>query len=417
MKILQALPQHKKLTIITWARIFAICSQLLLSVILFKGKSNYIYSFVFPIAIILFLLLLSIVVTLYRMRLPSPLEERELVAQICIDLLLFTLWEELNFHGEILSVSFYLPGVAMAFAILSNKNIAFIVIYSAILFYISSKLTLSNHLEITHRPKSIEYYAPWVSFLMSTFIIIFFIKKMNDVSIEYNNDLIRSKEYQKQSDIIFSFGLQAASSAHDISKPISTAVLALEEIKLFKPGERSGKEFDEYLNLALEQAKECTKKLANMSFSLGFNEFENEEAINLCLWLDGVLGSFKLKCNKNIIYKLPNTCVYIKNAGILHTIIVNLLENANSAIPSDNGFIQCGCKIENGNAIISITDNGCGIPNDLINLLGKQPVKSTTSGYGIGLMLAFSNAVRIGAKIKLYSDYTGTTATIRVRLL
>ncbi|MFW5402847.1 hypothetical protein V2A85_24770, partial [Yersinia sp. 1252 StPb PI] len=60
---------------------------------------------------------------------------------------------------------------------------------------------------------------------MSTFIIIFFIKKMNDVSIEYNNDLIRSKEYQKQSDIIFSFGLQAASSAHDISKPISTAVL------------------------------------------------------------------------------------------------------------------------------------------------------------------------------------------------
>ncbi|MFW5402844.1 hypothetical protein V2A85_24740, partial [Yersinia sp. 1252 StPb PI] len=85
--------------------------------------------------IVLFLLLLSIVVTLYRMRLPSPLEERELVAQICIDLLLFTLWEELNFHGEILSVSFYLPGVAMAFAILSNKNIAFIVIYSAILFY------------------------------------------------------------------------------------------------------------------------------------------------------------------------------------------------------------------------------------------------------------------------------------------
>jgi two-component system, sensor histidine kinase RegB len=417
MKILQALPQHQKITIFLLARVFSICGQLFLSIAIFKYKLNLFYTFILPVAVIFMLLLISIALTLYRIRLPSPLEENELVVQLCIDLLLFTLWEGLNSHGEILSVSFYLPGLAMAFSILSNKNITFIVIYSAVLFYVSSKFTLSNHIEDIHKPKNFEYYAPWGSFLMSTFIIIFFIKKMNDVSIKYNNDLMLSKEYQKQSDIIFSLGLQAASSAHDISKPISTAVLALEEIKLFKPEERSGKEFDEYLSLALEQAKECTRKLTKMSFSLGFNEFENEEVINLCLWLQNVLSSFELKCNKKIAYVLPNDCLYIKNAGILHTIIINLLENANAAISSDNGFIHCNCKVENGYAIINITDNGCGIPTDLIDLLGRQPVKSTTAGYGIGLMLAFSNAVRIGAKIKLCSDYTGTTATIKVKLL
>ncbi|CNH67055.1 sensor histidine kinase [Yersinia pekkanenii] len=415
MKILQALPQYQKVTYILWSRFFAILSQLFLSVFVFKDILNQEYACVISIIFVLFLLLMSIAVTLYRLRLSTPLKERELVVQLCIDLLLFTLWERLNFHGEISSVSFYLPGLIVAFTILCNKNLIFIVIYSVILFYVSSKFTFSSHLNTIHSAKSLEYYSPRVSFLMSTFIIIFFVKKMNDASIECSNNLIRSIEYQKQSDIIFSLALQASSSAHNISKPISTAVLALEEIKLFKPEERCGKYFDEYLSLALKKTKECTRELTKMSLSLGFSEFENEEVINLCTWLRNVFDSFEVKSNKKVTYLLPDVCIYIKNAGVLHTIIINLLENANSAISSDNGFIHCSCQVENGYAMIRITDNGCGIPSDLIDSLGKKPVKSTTSGHGIGLVLAFSNAVRIGAEIILCSDYAGTVATVRMR--
>ena len=63
--------------------------------------------------------------------------------------------------------------------------------------------------------------------------------------------------------------------------------------------------------------------------------------------------------------------------------------------------------------MICISDNGPGIPAQLRKRLGYEPVRSTTGGKGIGLMLAFATARQMGAKLSLSgNEEGGASATV-----
>jgi len=52
-------------------------------------------------------------------------------------------------------------------------------------------------------------------------------------------------------------------------------------------------------------------------------------------------------------------------------------------------------------AIIRVADDGPGIAPELLKRLGYEPVRSSTGGKGIGLMLAFATARQMGGKLTL----------------
>jgi signal transduction histidine kinase len=99
----------------------------------------------------------------------------------------------------------------------------------------------------------------------------------------------------------------------------------------------------------------------------------------------------------------------------MHTVIVNLLVNAREASGA-GGRITIGSARQNGDAIVSVRDNGCGLaPEFLKNQLFKpfQPTKK--KGIGIGMFQSKMIVEAHGGRIEVDSK-PGEGTTFRILL-
>ncbi|MFI5196862.1 MAG: ATP-binding protein, partial [Chitinophagales bacterium] len=91
---------------------------------------------------------------------------------------------------------------------------------------------------------------------------------------------------------------------------------------------------------------------------------------------------------KVTVNKSPEKLYVFSDRSQLLRVFTNLLENAKQAIPTDKtGNIEVSLKIENGDAIIIITDNGQGIPEDIVKKIFQPYFTTKTSGTGLGLAM------------------------------
>jgi two-component system nitrogen regulation sensor histidine kinase NtrY len=82
--------------------------------------------------------------------------------------------------------------------------------------------------------------------------------------------------------------------------------------------------------------------------------------------------------------KLP---VYSDRSQLLR-VFTNLLENAKQAMPADKpGNIDVSVTSSNQDAIITIADNGHGIPDDVVTKLFQPYFTTKSSGTGLGLAM------------------------------
>jgi two-component system nitrogen regulation sensor histidine kinase NtrY len=74
--------------------------------------------------------------------------------------------------------------------------------------------------------------------------------------------------------------------------------------------------------------------------------------------------------------------------GLLEQVLINLVNNARDAlVGQDNPCIELGARIEERMAIISIEDNGTGIPEDMMEDIYTPFFSTKSKGSGLGLPL------------------------------
>jgi two-component system sensor histidine kinase RegB len=97
--------------------------------------------------------------------------------------------------------------------------------------------------------------------------------------------------------------------------------------------------------------------------------------------------------------------------------IINILNNAAEASPPEKG-IEFQANWDRQQAVFVIRDYGSGLPPELLNFAGKQPVVSKKRGLGVGLFLTYSTIQRLGGRINLYNhDAGGACVEITIPLL
>jgi two-component system, NtrC family, sensor kinase len=101
---------------------------------------------------------------------------------------------------------------------------------------------------------------------------------------------------------------------------------------------------------------------------------------------------------------------------LLRQVLLNLLTNAAHAIGS-NGVITVRAYYESKFVIISITDTGCGIPKENLDLIFTPFFSTKSQGKGSGLGLAISRGIlqKIGGYLSVTSEL-GEGSTFRVHL-
>jgi len=201
---------------------------------------------------------------------------------------------------------------------------------------------------------------------------------------------------------------------HELKTPISVTYAAVDALQNFGLGEDPVKR-NEYLNISREQLM-YLNRLVEQILTMSVEERKNLrltlENINIADEFESQKNKFLLNASKPISFVIDvepdNLSV---NADKLHftNIIGNLIENA-VKYSKDSVEIKLSAYQSGDKTIISVSDNGIGIPNGSLDKIFDKFYRVSTGnvhdvkGYGLGLSYVKTIVEKLGWKIKVESS-------------
>jgi len=308
-------------------------------------------------------------------------------------------------------VSFYLPALAVAAAILPTSYAIGLALYSLICYSLLTMFYQPLHVHDANQGMAYHLAGMWLNFLVSAALITWFVTRMSTTLRDRDAQLAKAREHQLLDERIVALGTQAASAAHEMSTPLATVALIAGELCIEAGRNDALRLYREDLAIVEQQISLCKTALDRMGMVNQISQ--TDTAVSLAQWLRHFFDGWRLRHPALVIrLVLPETTTPVRHPQLLAQVLSTLLDNAAQAVGS-NGQVDLELSVQDACEIIRVCDSGPGIDAELLKRLGYEPVRSTTGGKGIGLMLAFATARQIGARLTLASlPGKGTTALL-----
>ncbi|TAN64861.1 MAG: HAMP domain-containing histidine kinase [Methylobacter sp.] len=256
---------------------------------------------------------------------------------------------------------------------------------------------------------NLHIFGMWFGFVFSAGLVAFFVVELAKTLKAQERNLAEARENSLRDERVIALGTLAASAAHDMGTPLGTVAIVAHELEQEYPIHRFP-DLHEKLLIMQQQINRCKTALSVMSASAGEMRAESGSAMLLTDYIDEVINQWRThKPGAKLCFFIdPDVAMQAKiiaELTLTHSII-NILNNAAEASPPEKG-IEFHASWDSNHAIIKIKDFGPGLPPELINFAGKQPVISKKRGLGVGLFLAYSTINRLGGKISLNNSQSG----------
>ncbi len=183
-------------------------------------------------------------------------------------------------------------------------------------------------------------------------------------------------------------GRMASSIIHDFKSPMQVIMGMSGILKMPNVDENKKKDMIGYIEDAVKRMNAMTMDI--LDFAKGETNLDKErktlsEIINsLLMYLSNDLMENKFQVVRDAVYdpELEIDVIKIKRA------FENIIRNTIEAGTEDNNILEIKTKKENGKVLISISDNGPGIPEDILDTLFEPFVtKGKSGGTGLGLSI------------------------------
>lgn len=370
--------------------------------------------------------------TWLRLRTPEPVTEHEIFSQICMDVLAlaYLLYLTGGASNPIIWV-FLLPLIVTAImlpqAYAWNMVIITSCVYTVLIAYNVPLPALSPHMdhrammEMTtemslqlqliedRRHFNLHVFGMWFGFVFSAGLVAFFVVALAKTLKERERSLSEARESALRDDRVVSLGTLAASAAHDMGTPLGTIAILAHEMTADLPEHRFP---DLYRKLIImqNQVDRCKQALSVMSASSGEMRAESGKAMLVTEYVDEVLNQWRThkaatKLKLTIAPTVDTQAQIIAERTLTHSII-NILNNAAEATRDDQG-IEFQLDWDDMTLNMQIRDFGPGLPPELIDFAGQQPVKSNKQGMGVGLFLTYTTIKRLGGTIAFENIESG----------
>lgn len=256
---------------------------------------------------------------------------------------------------------------------------------------------------------NLHIFGMWFGFVFSAGLVAFFVVELAKTLRIQERNLADARENALRDERVVALGTLAASAAHDMGTPLGTINILAYELEQEYPIHRFP-DLHEKTLIIQQQIDRCKQALSVMSASAGELRAESGKLMLVTDYIDDVLKQWRThnpstKLNFFIDPAIDTNAKIIAERTLTHSII-NILNNAAEASPPDKG-IEFHASWNLYRTKIKIRDFGPGLPPELTELAGKQPVISKKRGLGVGLFLTYSTIRRLGGKISLYNSDTG----------
>ena len=227
----------------------------------------------------------------------------------------------------------------------------------------------------------------------------------------FNDITKRKKEEEKQRyyDQLKIIGEMSAGVAHEVRNPMTTIKGFLQ---LMKQNE-DFKKYDDIFNLMIEEVNRVNEIITNF---LDLSK-EKPNKLEYCNLNDIITTIFPLletraiREGKFIHLELDNIPKLNVDKNEIRQLLLNLVNNSLDAMDKGKS-VHIITIVDKDHVVLSIKDEGSGVPQDIFDKISVPFVTSKENGTGLGLSICFSIAKRNNAEISYTSSSNGTTFDI-----
>nr|MBF0223264.1 HDOD domain-containing protein [Desulfobulbaceae bacterium] len=191
-------------------------------------------------------------------------------------------------------------------------------------------------------------------------------------------------------------GRLAAGAAHEINNPLTIISLNIQLMSKMLSRTEGATDIKERLDVISGQEKRISKIIGDL---MGFARPTQPKLSETDIWavMEKVLAlsadrspAAKIEVENYIPKDLPNVFV---DASQIEQVLINLLINANHAMPGGGKIILRGETNSNGQVAVTVTDTGTGIAKDNLAKIFDPFFTTKKEGEGTGLGLAISHSI------------------------
>ncbi|MBT2758388.1 GHKL domain-containing protein [Mesobacillus foraminis] len=215
----------------------------------------------------------------------------------------------------------------------------------------------------------------------------------------YINGMIKAYENSRQKENLAVIGQMAASIAHEIRNPLS-ALKGFTQLQQEKDMSK-----DNFYPIMLNEIDRINMIVSDLLIIGKPNGSTRNKAEigNIIHYVVSIIKPQAVRQGVKIhIQKDPDLPPILCDENQLKQVFINLLKNAVEAMP-DGGNIYIKVQAAKDSLVVSIKDEGVGIPGDKIEKLGEPFYTTKENGTGLGFMVTKKIIEEHGGKIAVQS--------------
>lgn len=240
------------------------------------------------------------------------------------------------------------------------------------------------------------------------------VKEYNKMVLELEESVDKLAKSERES----AWREMAKQIAHEIKNPLTPMRLSMQQLQ--RSWKDDKEDFEGYLNQVTKTIIEQIDNLTTIA-----NEFSNFaqmpqtviEDVSILSIVNNAVLLFDSNDRYSIQLKTNGADLWVKaDKEQLLRIFINLIKNAIQSIPAEKeGLVKVDVVREGKYAVITIEDNGKGIPEEIKAKLFRPNFTTKTSGMGLGLAIVKSSLEQVGGEISFRSEIgTGSTFIVKI---
>lgn len=242
-------------------------------------------------------------------------------------------------------------------------------------------------------------------------------------TIIYIQDVTEAKELAvklNRAERLASLTNLTANVAHEIKNPLAAISIHIQLMQKALANNRCTRELiEKYLSIIDDEIHRLNQTIVDFLFSVKPLHLEQKsDSINSVINEIFALVGEELKA-KHIQYKFDyneELPLLFIDSKLIKQALLNVINNAIAAMSTtQNPFLLVKTYIENNFVVVLIQDNGCGIPDSLLNKIFEPYYTTKEDGSGIGLTVVYKIVQEHQGELQLDSiEGKGTTFYIKL---